>query len=315
MSDQSSVALRVMGPRATLLGGGGDALNGINTTTLPDGSLCYVTAPAKRFGLHRDSVLTPDGTTIIEPLVGPGRWIVEDSGGTITIPFPVAYIDATAIPDGQVVQASGGIAVWGAVPTAFEITSFALGVSSLVQVGSTVTNPTFTASYNQVPTSVVLTDTEGNTDVVTSTPNAFTSPHAFTKSTFGASVTFTDTASTSLGSDAATASLTWGQKVFYGAAVAGTYNEAFIEALSGSALKTSPNGNYAINATVGKNAYFGALTALGLTVSDFFVGGFPFACSKVASAVSVTNTDGVTATYDLFGSDNTGLGSFTLSVS
>lgn len=315
MTDTSSVALRVLGPRAVLLGGGADSLNGINTTTLPDGSLCYVTAPHKRFGLHRESVLTPDGTTIIEPLVGPGRWIIENAGGSITIPFPVADIDASAVPDGQVVLAMGGVAVWGAVPTAFAITSFALSGSTLVQCGATVTNPSFTASYNQVPTSAVLTDTEGHTDNVTSTPNAFPSPHSFVKTAFGASVTFTDTASTTLGSDAATAQLIWGQKVFFGGAVPGTYNEAFIEALSNSALKISPNGDYAISAGAGAKGYFGVLTALGLTVSNFFVGGFPFACSKVASAVSVTNTDGVTATYDLFGSDNTGLGAFTLSVS
>ncbi len=301
-----------MGSRATLLGSD-DSLESINTTTLDDGALCYVAAVRERFGLQKTSTAVPDGTTIIGPSAGPGRWILEGGSTPFVIPFPVADISAVGIPDGRVVVAQGGIAVWATVPTAFRITGFSHS-PTLVQAGASVVSPAFTASYDQTPTTAVLTDTEGHTDSVIGTPNAFSSPHTFTKSGFNQSVTFTLTASDSLGADVATVSIVWGQDVYYGAAaIPGSYNQAFITSLT-SHLTVSPNGSYGITAGVGQTSYFCALTALGLTIGNFFVGGFPFACSKVASAVSVTNTDGVTATYDIFGSDNPGLGPFTLTV-
>jgi hypothetical protein len=301
-----------MGSRATLLGAQ-DSLESINTFTLDDGALCYVTAVRERFGLQRTSTASPDGTTVIAPTAGPGRWILEGGSTPFVIPFPVADISAVGIPDGRVVVAQGGIAVWAQVPTAFSITSFSHS-PTLVQVGSSVVSPAFTASYNQTPTAAVLTDTEGHTDNVIGTPTSFVSPHTFTKAGFNQSVTFTLTASDSLGGASSAISVVWGQDVYYGASTPpGSFNQAFITSLT-SHLTVSPNGNYAITAGVGQTSYFCALTALGLTVGNFFVGGFPFACSKVASAVSVTNTDGVTATYDVFGSDNPGLGPFTLTV-
>lgn len=312
MTDRSSVALRVMGSRDTLLGPE-NSLEAINTFTLDDGALCYVAAVRERFGLQKTSTASPDGTTIIQPAAGPGRWILEGGSTPFVIPFPVGDIDAVGIPDGRVVVAQGGVAVWAAVPTAFTVTSFSHS-PTLVQVGASVLNPAFTASYNQTPTVAVLTDTEGHTDNVIGTPTSFSSPHTFTKLGFNQSVTFTLTASDSLGAGTAAITVAWGQDVYYGAqAIPGSYNQAFITSLTGR-LTVSPNGNYSISASGGQTSYFCALTALGLTISNFFVGGFPFACSKVASAVSVTNTDGVTATYDVFGSDNPGLGPFTLTV-
>lgn len=71
-----------MGSRATRLGPD-DSLESINTTTLDDGSLCFVSETGQRFGLRRSSTLPPDGTVIIEPASGPGRWILEAGGDII----------------------------------------------------------------------------------------------------------------------------------------------------------------------------------------------------------------------------------------
>lgn len=80
MTDRSSLQARILGARASRLGLG-DSLENINTTTLDDGCLCYVTAAAYHFELHRTSVAAPNGTTIIAPIVGPGRWIAQTGGG------------------------------------------------------------------------------------------------------------------------------------------------------------------------------------------------------------------------------------------
>lgn len=311
MSDRSSVALRTLGPRATLQGAVEDSLEGVNTEILPDGALCWVTTEAKRYGLHRLSTVSPSPPTIIRPIAGPGRWIVE-AGGSISIPFPVGDIDATGIPDGYGVFASGGNAVWSPVPTAFDITGFALvGGITLVEAGTTIVSPSFTASYNRTPIAATLTDSFSHSTDVTGTPTSFSSPYSDTLSAFGDTWSFTLTASDSLGSDSAGISIVAGQNVYYGARAAAAINEAFIKSLTPS-LRTSASGSYAISASAGQTSYFCALTALGLTTASFTVGGFPFACSKVGSAVNVTNAHGVTAAYDVFGSTNTGLGPFTL---
>lgn len=198
--------------------------------------------------------------------------------------------------------------------TAFDITGFGLTGASLVLAGATVVTPGFAASYNQAATAVSLTDTEGNNDVIALPGTAFVSPHNFTKNVYGASVTFTlhGTGPTGTGSDTAAAGLVWGQNVFFGSAVdPGVYNSAFANSL-GAALKLGPQGTYAYNTPVGQSSFFWTRTAFGLTPLNFFVGGFPFACSKVAAAVNVTNANGIVEQYDCFRSDNTGLGAFNL---
>ncbi len=201
--------------------------------------------------------------------------------------------------------------------TPFAITGFGLTGASVVLIGSTVNNPALAASYNQVATAVSLTDTEGNNDVIALPGTGFNSPHSFTKLVYGASVTFTDhaTGPSGTGSATANAGLVWGSNVYTGSAVdpgGGNYNAAFIQSLAAT-LKLGAAGTYAENVLGGQYGWFAARSAFGLTVSNFFVGGFPFACSKVAANVPVT-INGVTENFDLFRSDNSGLGAFNLTV-
>jgi hypothetical protein len=354
MTDRSSVALRVRGPRASITGLG-DSLENVNTTELPDGTLCYVTGSGRfELQLSPNPSIVPDGISSVRPAAGgPGLWLLlpnslivdagtpvpqrselefTGSGITITddpvhnrtnvhvsgtvfpVPFPVSDIDATGIPDGYVVQAASQIAIWGPVPVAFAIESFNYTGASLVEVGTTVTHPAFTASYNQTPTSVTLSDTDGGSNAVALPATSFSSVHTFLKVVFGQSVTFTLAASNPLGSGSKTQTISWGENVYFGPAIdPGTYNAAFITSL-GADLVLNPAGNYGINAPGSDSSFFCALSSLGLTTANFFVGGFPFACSVVAAGVSVTNTHGVTNTYDVFRSDNVGLGAYTLQV-
>lgn len=197
-------------------------------------------------------------------------------------------------------------------PPSFSVTSFAHS-PTLVQAGASVVNPAFTATYSEATTSATLTDTEAHTDDITSTPLAFSSPHTFTKTAYGATVTFTDSATGASGSGSANLTVTWGQNVYFGSAVdPGSYSQTFIKSLTAQ-LRLAPQTNYVMNAGAGESVFFAARSAFGLTDLSFFVGVFGFACSKVAT-VAVTNSDGVTENYDLFRSDNVGLGSFTLTV-
>ncbi len=196
----------------------------------------------------------------------------------------------------------------------FDITSFGLTGASLVLAGASVVSPGFTAAYNQLATAVTLTDTDANNDVIALPGTAFVSPHTFTKTVYGASVTFTDNADgpTGTGSDTAGATIYWGQNVYYGDVVdPGVYNNAFITALTAT-LKLGPAGTYAYNASALESCFFCARTAFGLTPANFTVGGFPFACTMVATGVAVTNANGVIENYDVFRSDNIGLGAFNL---
>ena len=200
--------------------------------------------------------------------------------------------------------------------TAFAITSFAKVGGNLVLAGASVVNPSFTAAYNQAATAVSLTDSEGHNDVIALPGNAFVSPHTFTKTVYGSTVTFTDhgTGPSGTGSATANTTLSWGQNVFFGSAVdpgGGGYNNAFITGL-GSVLKLAPAGTYAYNASALQSCFFCARSAFGLTPANFTEGGFPFACSLVAAGVAVTNANGVVENYDVFRSDNIGLGAFNL---
>jgi hypothetical protein len=196
---------------------------------------------------------------------------------------------------------------------AFAITGFGLTGASLLLAGASDVSPGFAASYNQLATAVSLTDTEGNNDVIALPGTAFVSPHTFTKNVYGQSVTFTVHASNANGAATAAAAVSWGQNVFFGSAVdpgGGGYNTAFLNSL-GSTLKLAPNGNYNYNASALQSCFWAARSGFGLTPANFTVGGFPFACSKVAT-FAYTNANGVIENYDLFRSDNIGLGAFTL---
>lgn len=187
---------------------------------------------------------------------------------------------------------------------------------TVVLLGATITDPAFTASYNEEPSAALLTDSEGNSDDVSGTPDAFDSPHVFTETVYAAFVRFTLSASLSGTSDDATTTITWGQLVYWGAAVdPGVYTQAFIKSLGSNALRLTPNGSFPINSGAGTHTFYGARTAYGVTQLDFQVNGLPFAISKVAAAIALTNANGVTENYDLWMSDNAALGSFTFTVS
>ena len=77
----SASALRLLSPRAALLGtGDGAALQNVNTTELPDGSLCWVNDQANLYVLSKTSTEVASGNFIVVPASGPGRWMLANNG-------------------------------------------------------------------------------------------------------------------------------------------------------------------------------------------------------------------------------------------
>lgn len=71
-----------LAPRRSLSpAGDGDALANINTQPLADGASCYVIASRALFRLNKSSVTPPDGINVIQPIAGPGRWLIEVNPG------------------------------------------------------------------------------------------------------------------------------------------------------------------------------------------------------------------------------------------
>jgi hypothetical protein len=249
---------------------------------------------------------------------GPGSGLVSFNGRTDPEAVPTEgdysaaqVVNTSAAPGDFVEQALD--AIWAELHP-FTIDSFDRVGATLVLVGAAIHSPAFVASYSQPAELVTLTDTEGNDDPIALPATGFASTgHSFSKTVFGESVVFTLHATRGATEATRDASISWGSNVYTGAAVdPGAYTAGFIQSLA-AALKLGAGGNYPQNAAAGQSVFFCARTGFGLTVANFFFGGFPFACSRVATGVNVT-INGVTEGFDVFRGDNTGLGPFTLTV-
>ena len=260
--------------------------------------------------LESDAFFAGQGINPGIPVTGGGYQTIEVNGVPLTQETTVNFVGTDI----------HGSTVGSVTTIAFGAESVSIGQSSasVLQVGASVVNPAFTAAYAVAPTTATLTDTEGHSDDITSSPTAFVSPHTFTKTVYGQQVTFTVAVTSSEGPANGSATKSWVQTVRWGNAVdpgGGGYNSAFIQALNHNSLQFGPNGTFAANAAVGQNEFYATRAAFGVTSLNFTVNGLPFAISKVAANVPYTNTDGVIENYDLWMSDLTGLGAFNFVVS
>lgn len=93
----------------------GRALENFNTNVLANGSLCYVETGIGQgeWQLQKEATDAPDGTTIVQPISGPGRWFLKilpgvngGGGGSITSVSGINGI-TTVNPGGPAVQVNG----------------------------------------------------------------------------------------------------------------------------------------------------------------------------------------------------------------
>lgn len=185
-----------------------------------------------------------------------------------------------------------------------------------LEVGQSVINPAFTASYTGGPaTSATITDNDGNPALTLSTPfTAGTMPNTYVKTANNGSVSFTLSANKGVVNDTSQASYAWRPRCFYGVSSNASGNdEAFIEALASSQLQSSRSASLSVNAGSGEYIYYAFPASYG--AATFTVGGFEGGFDLVSATISVTNAYGVTQDYRLYRSTNPSLGSTTVVVS
>jgi hypothetical protein len=70
-------SLMVLSPRLTKAGNPSASIQGIDTTPLADGAVCYCLENRQTYQLDKTSGVTADGNLVIAPSNGPGRWITS----------------------------------------------------------------------------------------------------------------------------------------------------------------------------------------------------------------------------------------------
>lgn len=213
------------------------------------------------------------------------------------------------------------------IDPAFAIASFSLGVSGTKELGDTIVNPNFTASYLAAIKAPLTVNDGVNTDTVpllnqsAFAYNANGVPaRSYVKSGINQTVTWTLTATKDPAGPikARATSATWQARRYYDiTTVPGSYNETFIEGLAQNQISSGRAGTYAFGAgSATKKIYLCWPTAFGDPGSIKDANGFTFPMAKVATAVVVTNTFGVLVPggYDVWESSNFIIAPFTLTV-
>lgn len=202
----------------------------------------------------------------------------------------------------------------------FTISSFTGG--STVEVGATVTNPSFTAAYSSTPASASITNTDG-----IDSPHALTTP--FTSGTITGTFTKTTVTSTTFTLSAvngvtktATSAISWLPRTFGGVGAASATSSV---SASGT---TAVLSNGAVLASLGLSASqvgstFGPFSPSGQKIYLLLIGsthtfkdastGFAFVFNT-PTAVSFVNINGTTIAMYLYESTNTLTGSFSIQV-
>ena len=225
---------------------------------------------------------------------------------------PTGLVVSGTPANGDFVRYANGEAYWGSDQD-YNITSFAAVGSTLLQVGAALVNPAYTAAHTVTPTSLVLTDSEGTAPKnVVGTPTSFSNTLSVTKNTPNATYTATLTGSDGISPSVATRVHTWCQRVYYGAAVPGTFNAAFIQGLASNNLQTTGNRTFSLAATATQKKYFAFPTRLGS--ASVVIGGFTYSWTVISTTISVTNSDGFTENYTLIENENLGVPSETIQV-
>ena len=195
----------------------------------------------------------------------------------------------------------------------FTIDTFAAVGATLREVGESLASVSFTASYSLLPASAtVIDDLTHVTDALTTPFASFTKTGPFTKTTNGAQVTFELDAVLGAVTKTSSVVFTWALRRYYGNAVPGANDEAFIKALGQSSLGTTQAVSFSSACGATEHIYFALPSSY--TAPTFTVGGFEGGFELVASAVSVT-VNGVPTNYDVWRTVQANLGSTNVVVS
>lgn len=241
-----------------------------------------------------------------------GGVYVDLVGGGGSLP-PLIGVQYAALMENPIGTASWNQITEDMILPGYSVDLTAVGATT-VEVGDTVSNPQFNATYERPAAAASLEDDEGNPPQdVLGDPNPLTMPFNYNKTANNDSVVFTLSANETGGptrTDSVT--VTWQPRVYWGTGLPGGASEAFIESLANNALAGSRSRTFNVNAAVGDAIYYAYPLSYGAGTFSVngFVGGF-----NPPTTVSVTNAFGVTQDYLLYESALTGLGDTTVVVS
>jgi len=261
--------------------------------------------PGPGLGHVADYASLPDATTVAwEFYATDDDDAMYYSDGVDWLPVG-ALPDPTGYDDGCVPIVRSDAWVYNTRLTADDIdAAFTIAVGgnpATQELGATTSAPTITATFNRAPTGTpTVNDGTGAVNMTaTGDPLVWTHTYGagYTKSTYGQSVTWTVTANGKTG----TATTYWYAREWYGGSVVGTYNEAFIEALTSASPVSSVARNISITGGAGVYGYYWIPTAIG-SISTSTVSGFNAPYTDLGVVV-VTNAFSVAVSGHLFKTD------------
>lgn len=266
--------------------------------------LHYAGDTAPDFALDEDGhlILTmEDGQTVdLGRVTANGHDLTEEDIAAIAAQLPVATAERAgtvkAGTDFDVTE-DGTLSLYKALTLIVNV------VPATVEKGATQTTATVKWATNKTPVSVTV---EGES----------VSPDATSKELTGLSITaektFTVVAADSRGSQTATAAMWFCNGVYTGAAAApAAVDGTFIRTLT-KTLQSYKARTFTVTAAEGQYIWYACPASYGTPV--FNVGGFDGGFSKVAT-LDYTNPSGYTESYQVWRSDNAGLGKTTVKVS
>ena len=214
------------------------------------------------------------------------------------------YAAALNAMDNQIAANAAAIADLQYSPMA--ISAFSVSPSQ-AEIGSTVTSATLSYTMNKKPTSATL-DSAAQTVSQASGSISLTGLSLTQNKTWTLAATDERSATASK-----TATLSFLNKAHYGVAGAqDTINSTFLLGLANGVLTSARARTFTVNA--GANQYIWYAVPSSFGACAFTVGGFTGGFTKMAT-ITHTNASGAQASYDVYRSDNAGLGATTVTVS
>ena len=241
-----------------------------------------------------------------------GKFLVVADDGTVTFAEPsaasgdsaenIAYTNADYSQYSNVDLALDALfaKVYYIKPTCSLLAS---KVGGNFEMGTVITAPiVFTWATNKPIISQTLTDfTLENTEVRTATY----------ETDISADKTFTLSVSDGENSASSSVSYKFMNNVFWGSAAIGTYDSAFINALSNKKLTTSVKGTYSFNIAAGEYGYWAVPS--NMSIPSVWIGGFEVSLED-CGVVSYTNSKEYTREYRIYKTGQSGLGSISAEI-
>lgn len=282
--------------------------------------------PARGYGTVANALITLENivNNLPPPIVLGG-----DLSGTPTNQRVIGIqgLPISGIPPipGQVLGWNGSVWQPQFVNFANTYSTILSGPGNFMEIGETLINPIFNASYTSPPQVTIFVDNQGSPPMnifaappPSIPPSLFMYPNKLGGYRFTSyplipfSVTFTLTSNASgSGPFTSTYTISWVQRIYYGVAAPGQTSASFIQSLSNNPLSDTKTVQFTAAAGPGQAIYFAYRAAYGL--ADFWADGWEGGFNLVAT-VPITNVNGFTENYYLYQSSQTNLGLTTVYV-